>query len=85
MTAPNELATKQDLQDMQYSIINKIGQMLKEPKEKQMPKRVSGKFLIEHHIAGIGSYTTLNRRLEAMTPRGTGESQIWWRRSISTV
>lgn len=68
MTAPNELATKQDLQDMQYSIINKIGQMLKEPKEKQMPKRVSGKFLIEHHIAGIGSYTTLNRRLEAMTP-----------------
>ena len=68
MTEPNELATKQDLLDLKHSIINAIGEMLKEPKEESMPKRVSGKFLIEHHIAEIGGYTTLKRRLEQMTP-----------------
>lgn len=68
MTEPNELATKQDLLDLKHSIINSIGEMLKEPKEESMPKRVSGKFLIEHRIAGIGGYTTLQRRLEEMTP-----------------
>lgn len=68
MTAPNELATKQDLLDLKHSIINAIGEMLKEPEEESMPKRVPGKFLIEHHIAGIGGYTTLKRRLEEMTP-----------------
>ena len=62
--SPDDLVTKKDLDSFADAIVDRLLAKLDKPQPKPLPERVSGRWMIKRHFCGIGSYTTLSRRLD---------------------
>ena len=64
--SPNELVTKQDLDSFANDIVERLYNKLSKLNHEKLPDRVDGKWIIQTHLCGIGSYATLSRRVEEL-------------------
>lgn len=62
--SPDDLVTKKDLDSFADVIVDRLLAKLGQPQPKPLPERVSGRWMIQRHFCGIGSYPTLGRRLD---------------------
>ena len=67
--SPDDLVTKKDLDSFADEIVDRLLAKLGKHQSKPLPERVSGQWMIQRHFCGIGSYTTLSRRLDDIEAR----------------
>ena len=63
--SPNELLTRDGMPELAEMVADRLHEMMKEDQKKaeKLPEWVTGKWLLDRHFCGIGSPSTLSRRI----------------------